>query len=249
MSRRRFLTVYEHLLRHHGPQRWWPGETPFEIMVGAVLTQNTAWTNVEKAVANLKAHDLLDPERMVSVPVRRLATRIKPAGYFNVKAERLRNVCRWYLDRGGHTRLSRWRTDRLRESLLSVNGVGPETADDILLYAFHRDVFVIDAYTRRLFSRLGLVEAGHGYEDMRRRFESQIRRERSAADGPGRSPRVHKKALAGIFNEYHALIVNHGKDVCKVRPRCGECCLRRHCPAADAGSITRPVRRGPTSSC
>lgn len=230
---RGLLAVYDRLLAHHGPQRWWPGDTPFEVMVGAVLTQNTAWTNVEKAIANLKAHDLLDPERIVSVPVRQLAARIKPAGYFNVKAKRLRNFCRWYLDHGGYARLRRWATAKLRDSLLAVNGVGPETADDILLYAFHRDVFVIDAYTRRLFSRLGLVDADRDYEDLRRHFEAGIKRERAAGKGRGRSANGGRTRLAAIFNEYHALIVSHGKDVCKVRPRCEACCLSRRCPSVD----------------
>ncbi len=229
----RLLTIYDRLLGHYGPQQWWPGDTPFEVMVGAVLTQNTSWTNVEKAIANLKEKDLLDPERIVSAPAERLAARLKPAGYFNVKARRLRNLCRWYLDNGGHARLSRWGTDKLRHALLSVNGVGRETADDILLYAFHRDVFVIDAYTRRIFSRLGLVGAEHGYEHLRQHFETKIKKERGAGNGQNPPAKTEKRALVGVFNEYHALIVNHGKDVCKVRPRCSACCLNRHCPSSD----------------
>src|SRR3569833_2933659 len=129
--------VYDHLYRVHGPQSWWPAKTPFEVRVGAVLTQNTAWTNVEKAIANLHGAEAMEAERLLAVPAAQLAEWQRPAGYFNVTAQRLRR-------RG---------TERLREGLLSVKGIGPETADDILLYAFHRPVFVIDAYTRRFLTR------------------------------------------------------------------------------------------------
>ena len=152
------MAVFNALLSAHGPQHWWPGDTPFEIMVGAVLTQNTAWTNVEKAIANLVKHDKLSAAGIVAARKDHLANWLRPSGYFNVKAERLKNFCRWYVEAGGFNALSKLDTDTLRDSLLSVNGVGPETADDILLYAFDRPVFVIDAYTRRLFSRLGLIQ-------------------------------------------------------------------------------------------
>jgi len=149
--------VFDDLLAAYGPQHWWPGDTPFEVMVGAVLTQNTAWGNVEKAIANLKKNDALSAEAIVGCGHDRLAAWLKPSGYFNIKATRLQNFCRWYLAQGGFEALNQRPTDELRHGLLSVNGVGPETADDMLLYAFERPVFVIDAYTRRLFSRLGLV--------------------------------------------------------------------------------------------
>jgi len=211
--KRRLLAVYQRLHGAHGPQSWWPGDTRFEIMVGAVLTQNTAWTNVEKAIANLKAANALSPEAIAAAPHRRLAAWLRPSGYFNVKAQRLRAFCRWLLEQGGERRLARWPTARLRAALLAVHGVGPETADDILLYAFNRPVFVIDAYTRRLFRRLGVIEGSEHYESLRELFEARL-----DADVP-------------LFNEYHALIVAHAKEVCRPRPRCAGCCLRRMCPS------------------
>ena len=211
---RRLKAVLRRMELAYGAQHWWPGETPFEVMVGAVLTQNTAWTNVEKAIANLKARDKLDPGAILSAPESRLAAWIKPSGYFNIKARRLRNFCRWYLDQGGYDALVKRETAELRHGLLSVNGVGPETADDMLLYAFERPVFVIDAYTRRLFARLGWIDGEEGYEALRHGVE--------AALGPDLE----------AFNELHALIVIHGKDFCRVRPRCGACCLNTLCPQA-----------------
>lgn len=212
MRRPELVWVFQRLLRVHGPQHWWPGETPFEVMVGAVLTQNTSWSNVERAIGNLNDAGMLDPARIVAARRDRLARLIRPSGYFNVKAERLRAFCRWYLEHGGYVRLRRWSTERLRRALLTVHGVGPETADDIVLYAFRRPVFVIDAYTRRLFSRLGLVDGAESYETLRQGFESAL--------GPD----------PALFNEYHALIVSHGKDICRPRPRCGTCCLAERCP-------------------
>lgn len=206
-----YQTVYQRLFDAYGPQHWWPGETPFEIMVGAILTQNTAWTNVERAIANLQSADLLDPAAIVAADLPTLATCLRPSGYFNVKAERLRAFCDWFLTQGGLPGLSDLDTTVLRRALLAVKGVGPETADDILLYAFERPVFVVDSYTRRIFSRLGLVAADIGYEPLRARFEHTL------------EPDV------ALFNEYHALIVRHGKAVCRPKPRCAECCLRPHC--------------------
>jgi endonuclease III related protein len=205
--------VYQQLFQRYGSQHWWPAETPFEVMVGAILTQNTAWSNVERAIDNLRASDCLTPERILSVPVSRLANWLQPSGYFNIKAKRLRNFCQWYVDAGQFDAVSRWDTDKLRHALLSVNGVGPETADDILLYAFDRPVFVIDAYTRRLFSRLGLLDHDEGYEHLRNHFEEQLPRKSS------------------LFNEYHALIVLHAKEVCRKKPLCLKCYLGSICPS------------------
>ena len=182
-------------------------------MVGAILTQNTAWTNVEKAIANLLAHERLDAAKIVAARRDHLANWLRPSGYFNVKAGRLKNFCRWYLERGGFRALSRMDTTQLRLALLSVKGVGPETADDMLLYAFERPVFVIDTYTRRLFARLGLFSGNEGYDTMRVDIESIL--------GPD----------TALFNEYHALIVRHAKEICRVRPRCGDCVLSDRCPA------------------
>ncbi|MDH5786300.1 MAG: endonuclease III domain-containing protein [Chromatiales bacterium] len=210
----RLLTVYNHLYRQYGPQQWWPAETPFEVMVGAVLTQNTAWINVERAIANLKVADALTPEAITAAPHEILAEWLRPSGYFNIKAKRLRNYCEWYLQQGGFKTLNKLDDDALRNAVLAVNGVGPETADDILLYAFERPVFVIDAYTRRIFSRLGLLEHDMSYEAMRHHFEQQL---------------VKEQARVALFNEYHALIVIHAKEHCRVKPQCTGCPLRRGC--------------------
>ncbi len=211
--KRRLLAIYRRLHATHGPQHWWPGDSPFEIMVGAVLTQNTAWTNVEKAIANLKTAKALSPEVIVAAPHRRLAAWLKPSGYFNIKAQRLQAFCEWLIRQGGAKRLARLPTETLRAELLQVHGIGPETADDILLYAFNRPVFVIDAYTRRLFQRLGLIQGEEAYEVLRGLFEQAL------------------VMSAPLFNEYHALIVAHAKDICRPRPRCATCKLGTVCPS------------------
>ena len=210
-DKRSLLAVYRRLLAAHGPQHWWPGDTMFEIMVGAVLTQNTAWTNVEKAIANLKTAQALSPEAIVAAPHRRLATWLKPSGYFNVKAKRLHAFCEWLIEQGGAKRLARLPTQTLRTQLLDVHGIGPETADDILLYAFNRPVFVIDAYTRRLFERLGVIEGQESYEALRNLFETAL------------------PSDVQLFNEYHALIVAHAKYVCRKRPLCNDCQIAEQC--------------------
>ena len=215
------LKVHDLLLARYGPQHWWPARTSFEVMVGAVLTQNTAWTNVEKAIDNLHAAQAMDAEVILHAPQRRVASWIRPAGYFNVKAKRLRNFCAWYVARGGENKLRRLATATLRQELLGINGVGPETADDILLYAFHRPVFVIDAYTRRLLSRLQLSAGDESYEHLREHIETRLQREIRG-----------KRKTVALYNEFHALIVCHAKDFCRPRPRCETCCLARRCPAA-----------------
>jgi endonuclease-3 related protein len=227
------LTVFDALYDHHGPQHWWPGESPFEIMAGAVLTQNTAWTNVERAIGNLIAADALDARRIVALAPRTLARYLRPAGYFNVKAERLRNLCRWYLDKGPYEALARLDTAALRQELLSINGVGHETADDILLYAFGRPLFVVDAYTRRLLGRLGFAHADSRYDDLRLHIEGRLRRESAARRGKRGPP--HLRTLRGLYNEYHALIVAHGKHICRKKPLCPSCPLLRTCPSGTRG--------------
>ena len=212
-SRKTLGSIFDVLFACYGPQHWWPGDSPFEVMVGAVLTQNTAWSNVEKAIANLVAEDMLDPGKIVAVRKDYLARRLKPSGYFNIKADRLRHFCRWYLDSGAYPALRKVPTATLRNRLLSVHGIGPETADDILLYAFRRPVFVIDAYTRRLFSRLGLITGDEPYETLRLLLENTL--------GPD----------VELFNEYHALIVKHAKDICRTRPLCARCLLKPRCPS------------------
>ncbi len=208
------IRIYRQLFECYGPQHWWPGDSPFEIMLGAVLTQNTAWANVERAIANLKAAGLLDLSAIHQARPDELAVHIRPAGYFNIKARRLLSLCDFLSESEGLEQL----TDKaLRIRLLAVHGIGPETADDILLYAFNRPVFVIDAYTRRLFSRLGLVQADAGYETLRSDFEQAL----------GEN--------AELYNEYHALIVRHAKEICRTKPLCDGCCLQSLCE--DRGKV------------
>lgn len=207
-SRRR---IYQELLAVYGPSGWWPGDSEFEILVGAVLTQNTAWTNVEKALANLKSANLLSPQAVIDTEPARLAKLIRPSGYFNVKTKRLRAICLWVVERGGIDNLHKLSTAELRAALLEVHGVGPETADDILLYAFRRPVFVVDAYTRRIFSRLGLITGTEHYETLRQSFEMALGEDIS------------------VYCEYHALIVRHAKHVCRKTPLCEQCCLAPMC--------------------
>jgi len=180
-------------------------------MVGAILTQNTAWSNVEKAIANLRAANCLNASAITDMSHDELAALLRPSGYFNIKAKRLRAFCEWLLAQGGEQAVARHETAAMREALLKVYGVGPETADDIVLYAFERPVFVIDTYTRRIFSRLGVISGDEDYEALRDLFESTLTGE------------------AKLYNEYHALIVMHGKDVCKVKPQCHECVLADKC--------------------
>ena len=198
-------------MRAYGPQQWWPGDTAFEIMVGAVLTQNTSWVNVERAIQNLKKQKVLSASHIVAMSHKRLASQLKPVGYFNVKATRLKNFCRWYEVQGGLRKLQHYPTQTLRTMLLSVNGVGPETADDILLYAFHRPVFVIDAYTRRIINRIGIMPENQKYQAYQSLFMCNL------PDEPG------------LFNEYHALLVRLGKEVCRKKTLCRQCCLQRLC--------------------
>ncbi len=203
--------IYQILFERFGPQHWWPGETCFEIITGAVLTQNTNWTNVEKAIANLKSANLLTPEGLHNLDVSKLAELIKPAGYFNIKAKRLKNFLGWLFDNfdGQLTKLKKLNTDRLRAELLGIKGIGPETADSILLYAFDRPVFVVDAYTARIVCRHQLIDAGADYEQLRELFQSNLSQDYK------------------MFNEYHALFVRLGKEFCKTKPKCSGCPLEK----------------------
>jgi len=230
----RLKTVYKSLYRNYGPQHWWPAETPFEVMVGAVLTQNTSWANVEKAIIKLKQTKMLDVGKIAASTHRKLAELIRPAGYFNIKANRLQNYCRWYIEHGGFELLDALDTDALRHALLSVNGVGFETADDILLYAFNRPVFVIDAYTRRLFSRLEIVDAMGHYDSMRHYIEQTLRKQLRTGKDETTNNSKQETDLVCLFNEYHALIVKHGKSICRKRPICRQCCFKNLCPTAPA---------------
>jgi endonuclease-3 related protein len=209
MRQQQLMTVYQRLIDAYGAQSWWPADSNFEVMVGAVLTQNTAWTNVEKAISNLKHADSLTLESLLVMPDEALAELIRPSRYFNIKARRIKNLCLWLAENGGESKLAAVGTGTLRSSLLQVNGVGPETADDILLYAFARPVFVIDTYTRRLFSKLCLIQGSEPYEDLRQNFEVEL------------------EADASLFNQYHALIVRHAREKCQQTADCRHCDVER----------------------
>ncbi|HPQ81653.1 MAG TPA: endonuclease III domain-containing protein, partial [bacterium] len=199
MTKSTLMEAFKAMLSRFGPRNWWPGETPFEVMVGAILTQNTNWKNVERAIANLKAQSLLDPQKLLALHPATLAKLIRPAGYYRVKANRLRSFLRYFVEGYGGSvkRMTERPAEVLREELLAVNGIGPETADSILLYALAKPVFVIDAYTKRILSRHGLCAEDDGYEDLQAIFTDRL-----PSDVP-------------LFNEYHALIVETGKEYCR----------------------------------
>jgi endonuclease-3 related protein len=209
------IKIYQALYRAFGPRHWWPAETPLEVIVGAILTQNTAWKNVEKAITNLKSAGLLELPQLNQLPLRKLATIIKPAGYYNIKAKRLRALTEWLENSGGLEKLTAIPTPELRAQLLQIHGVGPETADSILLYAFNRPVFVVDAYTRRIFSRYGLISGDEPYEQLKNWLEQEL----TPLTGKSISQTV------ALFNEYHALLVHLGKTHCRPQPICPGCPL------------------------
>ncbi|MFC1494657.1 endonuclease III domain-containing protein [Thermodesulfobacteriota bacterium] len=208
--RRKLTEMYNTLLDHFGPQHWWPGDGPLEMMTGAILTQNTSWSNVEKALDNLKNRNLLSIETLNDLPEEKLARVIKPAGYFNVKAKRLKNLIRFLVDKyeGDLDKFIEEDIYQLREGLLSVKGVGPETADSIILYASKKPVFVIDAYTHRILSRHYMVEEQVNYDELQSLFMDNL------------------PAEATLFNEFHALIVITGKEYCRRNPKCDICPLK-----------------------
>lgn len=210
------VEIYTTLSAHFGPQYWWPGETPFEVMVGAVLTQNTNWTNVSRAISNLRQDNLLSVAALAELPLEVLAERIRPSGYYNLKAQRLKNLLALIREESPSGEVERFldqETGVLREKLLSVKGIGPETADSILLYAAGKAVFVVDAYTYRILVRHGLVAEETDYEEMQDLFMDNL------------------PADAAMFNEYHALLVKTGKEYCrKTRPRCQDCPLSIYDP-------------------
>ncbi|MHC4544862.1 MAG: endonuclease III domain-containing protein [Planctomycetota bacterium] len=203
--------IYQLLFDCFGPQHWWPGQTQFEIITGAILTQNTNWANVEKAIKNLKSADGLSPEKLYHLDVSQLAEFIRPAGYYNIKTKRLKNFINWLFDNydGQLTNLETVDTGQLRAELLAINGIGYETADSILLYAFERPVFVVDAYTARIAFRHQLIEPDANYEQLRELFQSNLSEDTQ------------------LFNEYHALLVRVGKEFCKPRARCPGCPLEK----------------------
>lgn len=203
--------IYTRLHAHFGPQHWWPGDTPFEVMVGAILTQHTSWRNVAQAIANLKARDLLRPHALAALPPAELAAWIRPAGYFNLKTKRLRSFLHYFLERydGDVERMRAQSRDTVRAELLQIEGIGPETADSILLYALGKPVFVIDAYTHRILRRHALSPEETTYDELQSLFHDQV------------------PADPAHYNEYHALLVAVGKEFCrKSHPQCGDCPLR-----------------------
>jgi len=205
------IEIYQLLFDRFGPQHWWPGDSQFEIITGAILTQNTNWTNVEKAIANLKSADYLSPEKLYHLDLCQLAELIRPAGYYNIKAKRLKNLVNWLFENyeGKLSNLESLDTNRLRAELLAIKGVGRETADSILLYALDRPIFVVDAYTARVAARHGLIETGADYEQLRELFQSNLPEDTQ------------------LFNEYHALLVRVGKKFCKPKAQCLGCPLEK----------------------
>ncbi|HEX9339769.1 MAG TPA: hypothetical protein VF992_01165 [Thermoplasmata archaeon] len=204
--------VYERLLEHYGPQGWWPADTPFEVIVGALLMPQTAWRNAEAAIRNLKAAGLFDPSTIAGAPIPILRRHVRVAGLYHTKPARLKAFCRHLLERsdGDLDRYFGRPTEVVRADLLAQDGVGPETADSILLYAGGHPVFVVDAYTVRIGHRIGWFDAD-AYDTVQRHFEARLPRD------------------LAMYREYHALLVAHAKSLCRPTPRCGECPLRTRC--------------------
>ena len=196
--------IYKILYKTYGSQNWWPVTTQnkqFEIIIGTILTQNTSWKNVEKAILNLKQENLIEPNKILKIKTQKLAELIRPSGYFNQKSERLKLISKFYIEN----------KNPAREKLLEVKGVGPETADSILLYAFNKPSFVIDLYTKRIFSRIGLCKESDSYETIQNLFMNNLEHD------------------SKLFNEYHALIVEHAKRHCSKKPNCINCPLTDYC--------------------
>lgn len=203
-------SVYKKLYASFGPQHWWPAQTRFEVMVGAILTQNTNWLNVEKAIGNIKKDNLLDPHRLYRIPRRKLASLIRPSGYYNIKVLRLREFLKFLIGSYGASlkEMSLADTLTLRGQLLGVKGIGPETADSMLLYALDKPVFVVDAYTKRILARHSFIKEDASYDAIQNLFMKRLKNE------------------VKLFNEYHALLVRLGKEFClKNKPKCGVCPL------------------------
>jgi endonuclease-3 related protein len=215
-----FGCLYRGLVAVYGPQHWWPAQTTFEIIAGAVLTQNTAWTNVERALTRLRDADAMSAGRILGMPEAELNELLRASGCYRVKSRRLRAISEWLRAHCQDDRIGTRTTGELRRSLLSVHGVGPETADAILLYAFSRPAFVVDAYARRLFSRVGLIKG----KETCREIQAQVELTLGSATQD--------------YNEYHALIVEHCKQVCRKSPRCRDCPIREKCvyPSQHSGA-------------
>ena len=206
------LKIYDKLLNHFGNQNWWPADTKFEVIVGAILTQQTSWKNVEKSIKNLKENNVLEPKKLFNLPVKTLEVLIRPSGFFKVKSKRLRNFLEFFVGNydGNLDKMFEFPLNDLRENLLSVNGVGPETCDSIILYAGNKPVFVVDAYTKRLCERYPIMKSKK-YEEVREFFEKNLPKD------------------VNLFKEFHALIVELGKNYCKTKPICEKCPLNEGC--------------------
>lgn len=214
------VDIYDRLFTHFGPQHWWPAQTQFEVMVGAILTQSVAWTNVERAISNLQVSGFLSPEGIRQLPVDELAQLLYPSGYYNAKALKLKALVEYLSERFSDDLEAMAMEDAqtIRKELLNVHGIGEETCDDILLYALGKPVFVIDAYTRRIFHRLGLAPERGPYSTYSSLFTNNLPHD------------------ADTFGEYHALIVSLGKDICGKNPVCESCCLLDICPTGKTRS-------------
>ena len=221
--------VFDRLAAAYGPQAWWPARDPFEMMAGALLTQRTTWRNAERAIASLRGAGALSPEVLAVLPPSALEELVRPAGTFRLKAARLRVLARWYIDVGGRESLMQRPTGELRAELLGLPGIGPETADDILVYVFARPVFVVDAYARRILSRYGWAKGDEPYE--------QLSAAVARAIGPD----------AATLGELHALLVEHGKRHCRPAPRCMACPLAAQC-RREASSSPGSGKAGERSS-
>ncbi len=221
MNKTKVLTeIYDSLFRSFGKQYWWPGDTSFEVVIGAILTQNTNWSNVEKAIKNLKSAKIFTPNKLYEINQDKLAELIKPSGYFNVKAKRLKHFIEWlFLNYNGSlSKLFKQDFATLREQLLSVNGIGKETADSIILYAAEKPTFVVDTYTKRVLVRHGLITEDYDYDAIKEIFENNLPKE------------------VPLYNEYHALIVMVGKYYCKPKMQCEECPLKNVYRTGKVGS-------------
>jgi endonuclease-3 related protein len=209
LLKERLLELYHRLYNTFGPQGWWPGETPFEVALGAILTQNTNWHNVSRVIGGLKSEGKLDPVQLGNMPVAELAGRFRSAGYYNLKARRVKNFLDFFAERfaSSMAKMAGEDWEALRPQLLNLHGIGPETADSILLYALHKPTFVVDAYTFRILSRHNLVTDPSSYEDLRQFFMDRL---------PPEVP---------LYQEFHALLVRVGKEFCRPQPRCSGCPL------------------------
>lgn len=202
------MALYRRLFKTFGAQDWWPGETPFEVAVGAILTQNTNWSNVKKAIGNLKNARALDPHVIHKMQHEPLAELIRPSGYYNVKARRLKSFIKYLVEEHDGNVQAMGEIGDVRSRLLAVNGIGRETADSIILYAIERPIFVIDAYTKRILSRHGFLDIDEDYDDFQTLFHDSLQRD------------------TALYNEFHALFVMTGKHYCKPIPKCEGCPLQ-----------------------